>query len=321
VTLRQVVRTYEPRLGWEQRRAARWAFDPAVREQWGFSLRQSIGYVRSRRTMLFGPRFMAPWKNYSIGKVLVRLGIRPVFERERRDPCAVMAWHYETKVTPDLFEPLVREYGRVINARCIDVGKDNVERVHRDVFGYGMAVDPHTHDGPYVRKSIGQSAKDGVILRGSTDPEPGFVYQRLIQCEAHRGLFEDIRILIAGRCLSACMVRLRPAESRFGHMPDISDLRSGRSPFALANVIPVGLILSEPEIRDVERFACAVGLDYGELDVLRDRNDGRIYVVDVNNVVNGPTVVLSPHDIGRVLDAYCEATEELLPRFSPDGGS
>jgi hypothetical protein len=31
-----------------------------------------------------------------------------------------------------------------------------------------------------------------------------------------------------------------------------------------------------------------MGLDYGELDVLRDADDGRLYVVDVNTTPFGP---------------------------------
>jgi len=31
-----------------------------------------------------------------------------------------------------------------------------------------------------------------------------------------------------------------------------------------------------------------MALDYGELDVLRNKNDGKIYIVDVNNTPQGP---------------------------------
>jgi hypothetical protein len=314
VTVRDAIRRREPRLGWEQRRAARWAFDPAVRRQWGFALEECARYVRSRRTLLFGPRFMAPWRDYSIGKVLIRLGIRPVSEPERRDPCAVMAWQDEgARVPAGLFEPLVRRYGRVINSRCLDVGKDNVERVHLAVFGYGMAVDPRVYDEPYVRKSIEQSEKDALVMRGPTEPRPGFVYQRLIDCEVHRGLYEDIRVAVVGRCLGECQVRLRPAETRFGYMP----MAIGEKEYAVANIVPMDYLLSSEEVQRVERLAERIGLDFGELDLLRDRADGRIYVVDVNPTVNGPTVVLSASDIRKWFDAYCEATEALLPRFAP----
>jgi len=317
MSVRDKIRELEPRLGWEQRRGARWVFDPVVRQQWGFSRRQCVRYVTSRRTILFSPKYMHPWHNYSIAKVLVRLAIRPVFERGRDDPLAVVAWQYETRVRPEFFDGLVTRWGCVINGGCVDVGKDNVERIHRRVFGYGLTVDPRNPPPRYVRKSIDQAAKDGLVLDAPTEAQPGFVYQRLVECEVHRGLYEDIRLCFVGGCLPLCMVRLRPEASRFGHMPDISDRGRRDFPFALAYVIPVSYVLEAGEVEAVERFAREIGLDYGEIDVLRDRVDGRLYAVDVNNMVNGPTIVLSTRHIRQILDCYTEATEAFLPRFSP----
>jgi len=42
-------------------------------------------------------------------------------------------------------------------------------------------------------------------------------------------------------------------------------------------------VLSKDEQAKILQFCRAIGLDYGELDVLRDNGDGRIYVVDANN--------------------------------------
>ena len=42
-------------------------------------------------------------------------------------------------------------------------------------------------------------------------------------------------------------------------------------------------MLSKDEQAKLLQFCRAIGLDYGELDVLRDNGDGRIYVVDANN--------------------------------------
>ena len=39
---------------------------------------------------------------------------------------------------------------------------------------------------------------------------------------------------------------------------------------------------TDEEAEQLLRFAAAIGLDYGELDVVRDAGDGRIYVVDAN---------------------------------------
>src|SRR3954454_7156229 len=41
-------------------------------------------------------------------------------------------------------------------------------------------------------------------------------------------------------------------------------------------------VFTPEEVRQILAFARAMGVDYGEFDILRDRSDGRIYVVDVN---------------------------------------
>jgi glutathione synthase/RimK-type ligase-like ATP-grasp enzyme len=52
-------------------------------------------------------------------------------------------------------------------------------------------------------------------------------------------------------------------------------------------------VLSPEEVERIIRFCRRMGLDYGELDVLRHRDDGRIYIVDVNTTPWGPPIQLS----------------------------
>lgn len=47
-------------------------------------------------------------------------------------------------------------------------------------------------------------------------------------------------------------------------------------------------IFSAAELAQLLDFGARIGLEYGELDVLRDRDSGRIYVVDVNRTPYGP---------------------------------
>lgn len=44
-----------------------------------------------------------------------------------------------------------------------------------------------------------------------------------------------------------------------------------------------------------------MGLDWGELDILRNKDDGRAYIVDVNNTPAGPPNHLSKEDKERAL--------------------
>lgn len=47
-------------------------------------------------------------------------------------------------------------------------------------------------------------------------------------------------------------------------------------------------MLSKEEQTRIARFAAAMRLDFKGLDVLRDRGDGRIYIVDANKTDTGP---------------------------------
>lgn len=51
---------------------------------------------------------------------------------------------------------------------------------------------------------------------------------------------------------------------------------------------PADAILTRDEQTGLVAFAEAMGMQFGELDVLRDKSDGRIYVVDANRTPAGP---------------------------------
>ena len=68
------------------------------------------------------------------------------------------------------------------------------------------------------------------------------------------------------------------------------------------------------------RFARALGIDYGELDILRDRDDGRIYIVDVNNTPFGPPNHLPWSDSRRAVRRLAHAvSEQFLEGHYPLG--
>jgi hypothetical protein len=51
---------------------------------------------------------------------------------------------------------------------------------------------------------------------------------------------------------------------------------------------------SAEEIRHLLAFSAAMQLEYGELDVLRDKHSGLIYVIDANRTPSGPPKILAP---------------------------
>lgn len=190
----------------------------------------------------------------------------------------------------------------VINRACVDVSKSRVAAVFEKTFDYALAVDPTRHEGPIVEKSEDNSAHDGRILPGPLDREairPGRVYQRLVDAtEGERAV--DLRTPVIGGTIPVVIEKRRPLARRFENYQD--DLR----------VHDPAMIYSLQERTDLLRLAAQLGLDFGEMDVLRDR-DGRLFVVDVNNRPAGPAKELRPDLKRRAFDAMLPCFRALFP--------
>ena len=65
------------------------------------------------------------------------------------------------------------------NGHCLDISKSTLDRHHREVFGYGLAVDPTAHAGPMLEKSEGNAVHDGREIQGPPRPKPGPARQGL----------------------------------------------------------------------------------------------------------------------------------------------
>jgi len=79
-------------------------------------------------------------------------------------------------------------------------------------------------------------------------------------------------------------IKRRPVSSRFANMNSEVELSHADAHF------------TSDERDKLAAFTRAMKLDWGGLDVLRDRHDGRIYVVDVNKTDMGPPTALSLPD-------------------------
>ncbi|MBV8474129.1 MAG: hypothetical protein JO107_15395 [Hyphomicrobiales bacterium] len=165
-----------------------------------------------------------------------------------------------------------------VNGRCANISKSLVGETFRDVAGYDLDIDPSAFCGPIVRKSETNAAHDGAVLQGPiSGPEPGFVYQRLIDNTVDGGLVLDIRPAVIGKEIPYCYLKYRPVGSRFSN--DNSFVRC----------VSVDAVLTRSEQNIVLRFAERMGLDVGEVDVLRDKASGRIYIVDVAKTPHSPS--------------------------------
>ena len=166
--------------------------------------------------------------------------------------------------------PELARFGKVINLRATNISKTNVQRIQAEVFGYATAIDPLTYRGPCLRKSDVNALHDGVIVQCPIEKlESGFVYEKLIDNMTSAGAL-DMRVPIFGSILPLVYHKTRSLEARF-------------LKFHSAKLRETDDVLSRDEQAKILRFCQELGLDYGELDVLRDNGDRRIYVVDANN--------------------------------------
>ncbi len=198
----------------------------------------------------------------------------------------------------------LREKHPVLNARCEDIGKSAVDDAQYRAFGYRARIDPRTHNGACVRKSEENAVHDGALISCPCEPETGYLYQRYIQTAPEGELPVDMRVSVFCGDIALIMKRY--------HAKD--------DPFNLTieeEMLSLDTALSEDERGRIIRLCGDMGLDYGELDVLRDIHDGKLYVVDVNNTPAGPIgpVYSDPAELARWLKIMCDAARRTFPNF------
>jgi hypothetical protein len=125
----------------------------------------------------------------------------------------------------------------------------------------------------------------------------GFVYQRLVDCRVD-GQIHQLRVVVTGPHLALAYEKWRPEPEWFSG----TRLSVPRTPDELFSAQEQALLLS---------FAALMHMDYGELDVLRDKDSGLIYVVDANRTPTRPHQ-LPERDWPRVYDTQAEAFRALL---------
>ena len=246
----------------------------------------------------------------AIYKILMFLGYRITSETQKNCDLAIKYWHgfdgnpfYSEKSFPQLKS--TKQNGvKVLNIRCNDISKVRVNSVFEDTFGYPLSVDPSKHSGKCVMKLNWNALHKGQIIECPTElGEADFVYQKLIQNEVGDGLVEDMRVPIFGHKTPFVYLKYRLLENRF-----VDREHTAKK----ATIVEVPEVLSEDELNNIYRFCEKIGLDYGELDVLRDRVDGRIYIIDANIAPSGPPSPISDDEAKVAVVRLAQAFEEAF---------
>lgn len=226
----------------------------------------------------FIPAVPRPW--YMLWMSAHRADMRFVTDLAQAN--AIFYFEDQTISTPP---SLTKEQAKKsFNFGCHDISKSKVGEVFEQVFGYALAVDPKTYPGPMAVKSETNGVHDGYEAIGPIERKDGMVYQVLVDNSVDGEWVEDLRCPIIDGDIELIFIKRRPLTNRFANSNANVTLHSPDD------------LLSKDERVKLKRFAAAMGLDWGGMDVLRNKTDGKIYVVDVNKTDMGPPIALSLKD-------------------------
>lgn len=242
-------------------------------------------------TIAFTPERARPW--YLIWSVSRLAGAKLAKEPSQAD---VVVQFQDSTYSPNPAPLWLKPGARLINFGCSDVSKSRVARAFEEAFGYALAVDPTHHSGQAVEKSEMNAAHDGRIIQCPAPAQPGKTYQRVVD---NRGIdldhVDDLRTCTIGGKPIVTFIKRRPVSKRFLNTNSQVILTSPDKVFSAA------------EIEKIDAFTRAIGLDWGGVDVLRDRNDGNLYIVDANKTDMGPPIALNLPDKLKAAHILAEA--------------
>ncbi|MAP93413.1 MAG: hypothetical protein CMK07_00530 [Ponticaulis sp.] len=169
---------------------------------------------------------------------------------------------------------------KFINFNCTDVSKSYVSDAFTKVAGYELSVDPKTYTGLMVEKSEINAAHDGRIVQGPIIPVEGKSYQRLVNNEVEGEMVQDLRTTIVAGEPTIVFRKRRPTKRRFANENAEVRMQFPQDCF------------SADELNLIRAFVREIGLDWGGVDVLRDAETGKIFIVDANKTDMGPPIAL-----------------------------
>lgn len=249
-----------------------------------------------RPTIAFFPDKPRPW--YFIWPVMHVAGAKVISDTSTAD----IVFQFDDSTITDNEPPKTRDDAVLVNFHCNDISKTLIASVFEQAAGYDLSADPRTYTGAMVEKSELNGAHDGRIIVGPMDPIEGKTYQRLIDNEIPGGMVEDLRTCIVGGEPRIVYRKRRLLERRF---------MNENQEVLLDNIDKV---FSKEELDIIRKFAAGINLDWGGIDVLRDRATGKIHIVDANKTDMGPPIALP---LGAKLRATRRMAKAFASAFNP----
>ena len=251
-----------------------------------------------RPTLAFFPEPAGPW--YNIWLVIQNTRLKIINSIQNADYIFI----FDDSTSSNPIEELPQHVNAtLINHRITDISKSNVSRIFKDVFGYDVHVDPVLFSGDAVEKSDENGTHDGRVVTcpiAQTAVNSGACYQKLIDSSFNGKTSEDLRIACVYGEVATVFHKHKALDKRFGTDYLSTDVRAAADLF------------SKTELTLIAEFCNQIGLDFGALDVMRDKHDKRIYIVDVNKTCM-PVLTLPYPEQYRSFKLIADVLQRKLP--------
>lgn len=187
------------------------------------------------------------------------------------------SWQDKTWVEQDDKLTAIAQHKPVINLGCKDISKHNVERIFSELFGYSTMINPLEYQGKVVCKPNENAAARGTIIECPIDSvDEQMVYQAFIDCRESADVKVEYRVPVTfGEIPCVYLQRKQYHQTQAKTVPESTEL-------CLANDV-----FSQQEIEKISAFCHQIGLDCGDLDILRDFTNERLYIIDANKTGGG----------------------------------
>jgi len=215
---------------------------------------------------------------YTIVAIFMRLGY---FATQDPDATYDFALSWQDVTWQDSCGALERAARRVpvVNLKCRDISKRRVELEFSRVFGYSSFIDPSSTRGKGVKKhdrnACGGFVVDLPVESGNGGEAKEFVFQKFLDSSREESMIEYRVPVVLGR--------IPVVYEEYKDLP-VRRIKTRKQKIELTEAEQV---FTETEIAQILAFCIGIGLDFGELDIIRANEDGRLYIIDANKTPGG----------------------------------
>jgi hypothetical protein len=203
-----------------------------------------------------------------------------VLKNIRDNPDIIIVWDPYNKIKKNKKKrALLDQYGKgkkKVNFKLKGTGKKTITELFDQMFSQKLSINPLTHSGVCVAKHNDNGTKSCIYMTCPMNAENLFenhVYQKIIDFKHPEddGILCELRVPIFNGIIPFVFFKERARGLRF---------TAKNRKVEIANVNDH---LTLDEVEEIRNYCKKLGLEYGDLDILRDSKDGKIYIIDVND--------------------------------------